>query len=268
MYKAKNAIADTAMGKVDYIAFGKGDKNLIILPGLGDGLRSVKGTALTMAIMYRIFAKDFRVYMFSRGRELPENADTAYMARELAAAMDVLGIERACVLGVSMGGAIAQYLAAEYPERVEKLVLAVSYAGVNETVRESVAPWIELAEKGDFAAVFADTAERSYTGKKLRLYRPLYPIIGRLTAPGDPRRFVTMARACLGHDARALLHKIKAPTLVIGGDCDKVVGGGAAAELAALIDGAGLYVYRGFSHGLYEETPDFNKRVLDFLKYA
>ena len=59
MYKAKNALADTAMGKVDYIAFGKGDKNLIILPGLGDGLRSVKGTALTMAIMYRIFAKDF-----------------------------------------------------------------------------------------------------------------------------------------------------------------------------------------------------------------
>ena len=56
MYKTKNALADTAMGKVDYIAFGKGDKNLIILPGLGDGLRSVKGTALTMAIMYRIFA--------------------------------------------------------------------------------------------------------------------------------------------------------------------------------------------------------------------
>lgn len=264
--KAKNGTVNTSCSTVDYIAFGKGDKNLVILPGLGDGLKTVKGMAATMAFMYRIFAADFRVYMFSRGRELPEDADMEYMARELAAAMELLGIGRACVLGVSMGGAIAQLMAAEFPETVEKLVLAVSYAAVNDTVRESLTPWIEQAERGDFAAVFADTAERSYTEKKLRLYRPLYPIIGRLSAPKEPGRFIAMARACLKHDALPLLGRIKAPTLVIGGDRDRIVGADAAAELAGNIRGAELFVYEGYSHGLYEEAPDFNKRVLDFIK--
>ncbi len=265
-FNAKNGTANTSFGPVDYIAFGKGDKNLVILPGLGDGLKTVKGMAATMAFMYRIFAADFRVYMFSRGRHLPENADIEYMARELKEAMDALDIRQAAVLGVSMGGAIAQHLAAEYPCMVEKLVLAVSYATVNDAVRESITPWTEQAERGDFAAIFADTAERSYTEKKLKLYRPLYPIVGRLTAPKEPQRFITMAGACLKHNARHLLCKITAPTLVIGGNCDRVVGAGAAAELAEAISGAELAIYEGYSHGLYEEAPDFNQRVLDFLK--
>ena len=51
---------------MDYIRFGTGSQPLILLPGLGDGLRSVRGTALPMAVMYRLFAKDFTVYAFSR----------------------------------------------------------------------------------------------------------------------------------------------------------------------------------------------------------
>lgn len=266
LFDAKNGTVDTSGGPVDYIAFGKGSKNLVVLPGLGDGLKTVKGMAVTMALMYRIFARDFRVYMFSRGRDLPEAADIGYMAGELKEAMDALGIERASVLGVSMGGAIAQHLAAQYPDRVEKLVLAVSYAAANDTVRQSVGAWLEQAKKGDFAAIFADTAERSYTEKKLKLYRPLYPLLGKLSAPKDPERFITMAGACLEHDARHLLGNIDAPTLILGGDRDRVVGGEAAAKLAAMIKGAELFVYEGYSHGLYEEAPDFNQRVFDFIK--
>ena len=266
LFDAKNGTVDTSGGPVDYIAFGKGSKNLVVLPGLGDGLKTVKGMAVTMALMYRIFARDFRVYMFSRGRNLPEAADMGYMAGELKEAMDALGLERASVLGVSMGGAIAQYLAAEHPETVEKLVLAVSYAAANDTVRQSVGAWLEQAKKGDFAAIFADTAERSYTEKKLKLYRPLYPLLGKLSAPKDPERFIIMAGACLRHDARHVLCKITVPTLVIGGDCDRVVGAGAAAELAEALSGAELAIYEGYSHGLYEEAPDFNQRVFDFIK--
>ena len=266
LFDAKNAVVNTRGGPVDYIAFGKGERSLIILPGLGDGLKTVRGMALPMALMYRIFAKDFRVYVFSRGRELPAGADCQYMAHEVKEAMDALGIERAHVLGVSMGGAIAQHLAAEYPERVDKLVLAVSYARVNDTVYESVGSWVKKAGEGDYAGIFADTAERSYSEKQLRLYRPLYPILGRFSAPKDPQRFMTMTEACLKHDASALLEKINAPTLVIGGDRDKAVGGNAAEGLASAIKGAELFVYEGYSHGLYEEAPDFQQTVLEFLR--
>ena len=111
-YHAKNGhIAGT-----DYICFGTGKRIFIILPGLGDGLKTVKGTALPMSLMYRMFAKDFTVYMFSRKQDLPADHTTRDMARDLKEAMDALGIEKASVLGVSMGGMIAQWLAIDYPE--------------------------------------------------------------------------------------------------------------------------------------------------------
>ena len=74
---AKNGIVPIAGTQMPYIRFGSGSKTLIMLPGLGDGLKSVRGTALPMAIMYRMCAREYTVYMFSRRDELPENADTA-----------------------------------------------------------------------------------------------------------------------------------------------------------------------------------------------
>lgn len=63
---AKNGTLDLGETQMDHIRFGTGPRVLVILPGLGDGLQTVKGTALPMALMYRIFAKDFTVYAFSR----------------------------------------------------------------------------------------------------------------------------------------------------------------------------------------------------------
>lgn len=57
------SIDDTDM---DYISFGNGSDILIMLPGLGDGLTTVKRMAIAMAIAYRMYAKDYKVYVFSR----------------------------------------------------------------------------------------------------------------------------------------------------------------------------------------------------------
>lgn len=84
---------------MDYIRFGNGKKVLIMLPGLGDGLQTVKGTVLPMALMYRQFAKDYTVYMFSRKEELPQGYTTREMARDRAAAMEQLNIPNASILG-------------------------------------------------------------------------------------------------------------------------------------------------------------------------
>lgn len=66
-----------------FIRFGSGSKTLVMLPGLGDGLTTVKGTALPMTLMYRAYARDYTVYMFSRRNHLPEecmhNGDMACM---------------------------------------------------------------------------------------------------------------------------------------------------------------------------------------------
>ena len=56
----------------DYISFGRGTDPLIMLPGVGDGFRTAKGVAVPFALMYRCFAKDFKVYAFSRRNNMPE----------------------------------------------------------------------------------------------------------------------------------------------------------------------------------------------------
>ena len=147
-YNARNCnikIDDTDM---DYISFGNGNKSLVIIPGLGDALKTVKGTAVTFALMYKLFAKDYKVYVFSRKNKLKQDCSTRDMATDLADVMNQLNITKAFVLGVSQGGMIAQYLAIDYPELVEKLVLAVTLCQPNETSKSVISNWLQRCTKG------------------------------------------------------------------------------------------------------------------------
>ena len=67
-----------------------------------------------LALVYRGFAAAYQVYVFSRINELPENYTTRDMATDIAEAMEVLGLKRVAVLGISQGGMIAQRIASPY----------------------------------------------------------------------------------------------------------------------------------------------------------
>ena len=258
-------IQNGRVGQMDYIRFGSGERVLILLPGLGDGLRTVKGSALPMALLYRKFAKRFTVYAFSRREPLDEGCTTRDMAAHQASAMEALGIERADILGVSMGGMIAQWLAIDFPERVGRLILTVTCPEPNPILRESVQEWVELAKRGDHAGFMDSNLRRIYSEGYYRRNRWLTPLVGALTKPKSYDRFFRQANACLTHDALAELPKIKAQTLVIGGEKDLALGGEASRVLAELIPGAQLRMYSKWGHGLYEEARDFNDVVLAFL---
>lgn len=264
-YNAKNGIIKIGNTDMDYLSFGSGKKNLIILPGLGDALKTVKGTAISFAFLYRLFATDYTVYVFSRKNKLEQNYSTKDMATDQAIALKKLGISKTSVLGVSQGGMIAQYLAIDYPEMVEKLVLAVTLCQQNAIIQSVVSAWIELAKANDFKNIFIDTAEKTYTERKLQIYRPLYSILSKLSEPKSLNRFIIQATACMHHNACEEVKKIQCPTLVIGGDNDKIVGKNSSTELAEKISESKLKIYKGFGHGLYAEARDFNRQVLEFL---
>lgn len=173
LYNAKNCnikIKDTSM---DYISFGNGYKNLIIIPGLGDSLKTVKGTALSFAWLYRVFAKDYKVYVFSRKNHIDQGYSTRDMATDLAIVMKRLGISKSSVIGISQGGMIAQYLAIDFGEMVEKLVLAVTICKQSETSKRVISNWIRLAEADDFKSIVVDMVEKIYTQKRVKLQRYL-----------------------------------------------------------------------------------------------
>ena len=248
--------------QTDCISFGSGDKNLIMIQGLNT--RGLKGAGLSLALMYRIFAKDYKVYLFDRRPIVQEGISVRDMAADIAEAMDTLGIKSADVLGVSQGGMIAQYLAIDRPELVNKLVLAVTLSRNNAAVENVIRGWTEMTEKGSMKALVADMAEKMYSEKYLRRYRPLLPLLTIMQKPRDAGRFVILARSCLSCSAYDELEQIKCPVLVIGARQDKVVGGSSSVEIAEKL-GCRLHMYESLGHAAYEEAGDFNQIVYDFL---
>ena len=260
----KNGCVTIGNTDMDYAAFGEGQKKLVVLPGLSDGLATVKGKAWILASPYRKFFQDYTVYMFSRKNEMPEGYTIRDMANDQAQAMESLGIDSAYILGVSQGGMIAQCLAIDHPEMVAGLILAVTAPSANAVAQAVVSGWIGMAKRGDHTALMADTAEKMYSEAYLRKNRRFFPLIARFTKPRNYDRFLKNADAILRFDAREELAKIICPTLILAGKNDHVVGTDAANELHGGIAGSGLHVYQGLGHGAYEEAKDFYDRVLDF----
>ena len=265
LWNAKNGIVHFPDSDMEYIRFGTGARVLIMLPGLGDGLRSVKGLALPTAALYRMYATDYTVYMFSRKRNLREGCTTRDMARHLMQAMKALNIQNADLLGVSMGGMIAQHFAADYPDMVNKLILVVTSPRPNPILTEAINEWKACALADDHTALMDSNLRRIYSENYYRKNKWMVPITGKLTKPKSYARFLTMADACLHHDAFDRLASITAPTLVIGGEQDRCLGGEPSREIAVQIPGAQLKIYPQWGHGLYEEAADFNDTVLAFL---
>ena len=249
-----------------YIRFGAGKRVLVMLPGLGDGLKTVRGMAAPMAWMYRCFTKEFTVYMFSRKEPLTEGYTTRDMAADLAAGMAELGIRKAAVLGVSMGGMIAQWLAIDFPAMVEKLILTVTSAQPNEILVSSVEEWMAQAQRGDHTALMDSNLKKIYSAQYCRANQWMIPILGKVTKPRSYDRFLILAKACLTHNAAEELAKIQCPTYVIGGEQDLTLGGEPSRQMATVIPNAKLHMYPQWGHGLYEEAKDFDSRVLEFLQ--
>lgn len=159
---------------MDYVTFGKGKKSLVIIPGLGDGLQTVKGMDMSFSITYRILAKRYKIYVFSRINELRQGYTTRDMAADVAEAMEVLNITSAYVMGISQGGMIAQWLAVNFPEKVEKLVLAVTTAKLSNLGRDRISCWLNLSQTGNYKDLMIDIARHSYTTKSFGKFKYLY----------------------------------------------------------------------------------------------
>ena len=251
---------------MDYVTFGKGKDPLVIIPGLGDGLQTVRGMAQMIALTYREFAKVYKVYVFSRINELRQGYTTRDMAADVAEAMEVLNITSAYVMGISQGGMIAQWVAVNFPEKVEKLVLAVTTAKLTNLGRERISRWLNLSQTGTYKDLMIDIARHSYTTKYFGKFKYLYRIMGIFGHIKDKQRIDIQAVSCLEHDSLDFLEKINCLTLIIGAKKDDVLGVDGSLGLHQHIKGSQLIILPECGHALYEQNKDFQKRVLVFLE--
>ena len=251
---------------MDYVTFGKGNQPLVIIPGLGDGLQTVKGMAMPFSITYRILAERYKIYVFSRINELRQGYTTRDMAVDVAEAMEALNLDTAYVMGISQGGMIAQWLAVDFPEKVQRLILAVTTAKPIQLARERIEHWQKLSQSGNYKHLILDIAKHSYTQKSYQKWSLLYNVMGIFGRIKDKQRIDIQSVSCLKHDSLDFLEKINCPTLIIGAEKDDVLGVDDSLELHQHIKDNQLTILPECGHALYEQNKDFQKRVLVFLE--
>ncbi|MBO6302013.1 MAG: alpha/beta hydrolase [Ruminiclostridium sp.] len=254
----------TANGaEMDYISFGSGSRNMVIIPGLS--LMSVCESGDAVANAYKMFAAEYTVYLFDRRKNLPPVYGIPDMARDTAAAFDALGIRDAYVFGTSQGGMIAQVIAAERPELVKALVIGSSASRVSDERKAEMSVWVDAAKKGDAAAVVSGFAGAVYSEAFYEKNRGAFGVLAKMLTAEQLGRFVILAESIGTFDVYDMLPDIKCPVLVIGAGNDRVLGAEASRETAEKL-GCELYIYENGSHAAYDEEPDYKDRIYGFFE--
>jgi pimeloyl-ACP methyl ester carboxylesterase len=250
-----------------YEVHGEG-KPLLLISGLGNDLNG-------WALQVPEFAKKYRVIAFdNRGSGRTDAPDLRYsiqmMAEDTIGLMDALSIEKAHVLGVSMGGYIAEELAIGYPRRVGSLILMTTSVGPYMLKISVLQNWARQALRDMSPMTFFQIMlpfmfnDRSFETPGV-LEMAVGTIAGHSSTP--PHILARQMTACVEHDARDRIGQIAAPTLVLAGKGDPFIPFSLSEELAASIPNARLRVLDGGGHGFSSSIADkFNQAVLEFLE--
>ena len=236
--------------------------------GQGEPLVMIMGFSATLSgwtTQVPFFRKYYRVVTFdNRGvgkSDKPQGPySTKMMADDTVRLMDLLGIEKAHIMGASMGGMIAQELAINYPQRVMKLVLACTYACQDEASGGTSQP-----TAGEMASAVIGLAFNK------PLYRFAFGLLGRIQlifmGASDVVGIAGQGEACRKHNTLERLSSITAPTLVIVGTEDRLINPVSSEVIAGKISNAKLVKVEGGSHAFNFEMKDaYNREVLNFLK--
>jgi pimeloyl-ACP methyl ester carboxylesterase len=250
--------------------------------GQGEPLVMIQGFAgghQAWFFQLRTFKKYYRVVVFdSRGIGRSNGADHPYTIKTLAddvvGLMDYLGIPKAHILGLSLGGLVAQEIAISHPERVMKLILGSTFAG-----REINDVHPDMAKALGIQQGSTDVDIRSIDMTKLmtamvslafnkRLYRMiLVPLSKRAMKSINVEGHLGQMSAVGNYTTLDRLHLIEAPTLVITGAKDRLVSPHYSETLASRIPKAKLVMVEGGSHAFFMEMRGrFNREVLEFLR--
>jgi pimeloyl-ACP methyl ester carboxylesterase len=251
-------------GRLPFVRLGKGKQTVVFFPGLGDALWDVTTHVWDLPLHYRAFTKHFTVYLLSRKRGLPAGYTTREMAADYAEAFEH-DIGPANVVGISLGGYVAQHLAAEYPQHVQRLVTACAAYRVSEAGRKIPERWLALAREQRWREFYFDVAKVTVEEYHHTFYQFLFPLFRHPAA--DPADFLVSLGACLSHDGRELLGRIKAPTLVIGGAEDRFFPEPLLRETAQQIADARLVLIEHAHHGADEDHKrSFESAVIQFIR--
>jgi 3-oxoadipate enol-lactonase len=256
--------------RIHYQATGRSSAPpILLIQGLGVAKHGWAIQRLAFSLRYRVIAFDNR----GAGRsDKPAGPyDLRRMADDAIAVLDDCGVDRAHVVGASMGGAIAQVLAARRPDRLRSLTLVSTSCRNQRWRRELLQSWAWQAQHEGRTATAAQAARWVIGPRSLRRIVPVLGWLGPLGFGRSAEAFAAQVAAIVGADdsLAELLSRISVPTLVVAGNQDILTPRGDSEELAEAIPTAELVVISGAAHGLMiEHATTFNRILGEFLARA
>jgi 3-oxoadipate enol-lactonase len=248
--------------------------------GKGEPFVAINGASSNsdwMADMIPAYSGDYRLVLFdNRGSGQTDAPDSPYstemMADDLAGLLDKIGIEAAHIYGASLGGMIAQQFVLRYPHRVKSLILACTWCGgpgssmmTDPEVMPALLRTQPLPVKEGLLETLRLCLSRQFFESHPAQIQNMLELMMKhpISAHGSMRQ----NQAGMNHNTYDRLPEIKAPTLVISGDADKLIPVSNSRIIASRIPGAELVIIKNAGHMYMMEAAEESIRIeLDFLK--
>ncbi len=253
-----------------------GDINLYYeIYGEGEPLVMINGAGATVEWMYAfipVYSSEYRVILYDH-RDTGKSDKTytphtiATMSDDLAGLLDAIGIDSVHVQGTSMGGMVAQEFALRHPEKVRSLTLMVAHCGGTHYVAPQstdISSVLQLPRQEVTEALLRLFITEEFIEKNPNVFKQLIAFAQK--HPIDPDILSKQMQAITTHDTYDRLPEIKAATLIIAGDADRIVPVENAHILASRIPHAELIIMKNAGHMLIEAAREVNRVTLDFLK--
>lgn len=239
---------------------------VLMIQGLGADKHGWDMQRYPLALNYRVIALD------NRGAGRSDKPFGHYsleqMADDAIAVLDQVGVDKAHIVGASMGGAISQLIGLKYPERVISLTLACTACRNHPWRRELLHNWASAASERGIGAMTREAARWVIGPRSFRRLLPAFGWLGPLAMGRTSHAFVSQVNAILDVDETVAerMSEITAPTLVLVGNQDILTPRGDSEEIADRLPNAELVVISGAAHGfMVEHASTFNKVLFEFL---
>jgi len=251
-----------------YEIAGKGNV-VVLVQGLDRDHNGMMSQGIELSKYYRVLTYDARGT--GQSDTPPGPYTCSQMSDDLWSLLKALGIEKAHVIGASLGGHIAQEFAINYPDVTASIILLCTFAKPDYYIRSMGRFWINAIEKIGHAQLCEEIMHWSYSRTFFETQKPSIDSarqkLKALEASYDVKGFQWKAEAGINADTSDRLHTINVPTLVMAGALDHFVPPSLCEEqLVRQIDGARFEVIQGAAHAFFDEKPDeVNNSILSFL---
>jgi 3-oxoadipate enol-lactonase len=250
---------------ISYTVSGEGTPVLLIMGLAADSAMWVMQLPALLGAGYQVITFDNRGVGLSSAPPGPYTMEE--MAVDAIAVLDALGLQQAHVVGISMGGAIAQHVALKAPERLRSLMLVSTWASKNEYLDRLDDLGQLVLEKIGREALVRASMLWLFTPKVFIENPALVQTIEAMAMQmqGTSDAFTAQTAATRSHDILDRLPEITAPTFVMCGRRDILVPPELSEQIAAAIPGAKLTLLDGGHAFSFECADDFNRELLAWL---